>query len=83
MQPGSNRVTVQKTTFLRDQPDEEEVSSFKPPVFLIAIGLAILYQVFFGRHRSKDGTKLSKSSKQKAIGKSIDQISKMAQRFNK
>lgn len=47
LQHDSTIVKVQKTVILKDLPDEEEPSNFKPPVFLIAIGLAILYQVVY------------------------------------
>ena len=42
-----DNVVIKKIIFLKNIPDTvpEEDSGFKPPLFLVGIGLAILYQV--------------------------------------
>lgn len=39
------RLVVKKTNFLKSVQEKEEEAGFKPPLFLIGIGIALLYQV--------------------------------------
>lgn len=80
---GASILRVDKVNFLRHAVQEqEEEGGFKPPLFLIGIGLAILYQVFFAPSKKRE-SRLTRTSRKHAISKNIDDMSKFARRFNK
>ena len=82
-----NKLVVKKINMLKNVQEAEDQSGFKPPLFLIGIGMALLYQLFF-RSKStnkmpKQLTSMSKRDKGKAIGKNINDMYKFGKSMNR
>lgn len=63
-----DRLVIKKINILKNIQDTEENSGFKPPLFLIGIGMALIYQLFF-RPNNKKSEGGSSFNKKRGTGK--------------
>lgn len=77
-----DRVEIKKSLFFRALAETEEKEGWKPPLFLIGIGLALLYQFFFRpKGESKGGfPNLSKKGKHGMTSKDLSSLNKLGKR---
>ena len=76
-----DEIIVKKILFMRTLSEGEESGGWKPPLFLIGIGFALLYQFFFRPKNS--GSSLSKKTKHGLINKEINNMYKLGKRLNR
>ena len=77
-----DKIYLKKVQMLRTIVEVEDDKSWKPPLFLIGIGLALLYQCFM-RSNSNEPTGLSKSVKKGLISKQMNSLNSLGRNINK
>lgn len=79
----SDRILVQKIVSIKTREEEAESSTWKPPLFLIGIAIAFIYQVFFRQSMRKSSTALGRKFNKKTLSSELSHLTKLGKKLNK
>ena len=77
----ATKLRFKKVQFLRTVVEVEDDKSWRPPLFLIGIALALLYQCFM-RSNKNEPTGLSKGVKKGLISKEMNKLHNLGRKLN-